>query len=324
VVTKSSGSLDDEEYRLIDMLLSESGRPVTWGALLKRFDYPESCYEAMRKADPLIKRGAIPQVASFRVETELSLRVPFDFGTFPSWGPAFNQPPEVQKRLYCDASFRRKFREELKAPPPGSNFLGDWNLVLIKSTGKPELKPLEGKSVADVARERGNDGLDTFLDLAVEDNLDLLYKYPMFDVANDLITDPRTMISLSDGGAHVTMICDAGYCTELIGSAVRDQRLMSLELGVKRLTSEPADFFGIKQRGRLEVGSAADIVIFDYNTIGSSTLKTVPLHDLPGGATRLVTHARGIEYTIVNGRVVYEHGKPSGGLPGQVLRSGAC
>src|SRR5215510_15211438 len=131
------------------------------------------------------------------------------------------------------------------------------------------------------------------------------------------------MIGLSDVGAHVDMICDAGYPTYLLGTWVRDKQVMSLERAVQRLTAEPAAFFGIRDRGRLVPGMAADVVLFDSDTVGSGKRPEMR-HDLPGGGRRLMMPARGVEYTIVNGAVLYEHGKPTGALPGQVLRSGAA
>jgi N-acyl-D-aspartate/D-glutamate deacylase len=129
------------------------------------------------------------------------------------------------------------------------------------------------------------------------------------------------MVGLSDGGAHVDMLCDAGYCTYLLGTWVRERQAMSLEQAVKRITSEPADFFGIKGRGRLLPGMAADVVVFDYNTVGSNKRGEMR-NDLPGGGRRLVMPARGIEHVLVNGHSLYNQGKPSEGLHGQVLRSG--
>jgi N-acyl-D-amino-acid deacylase len=126
---------------------------------------------------------------------------------------------------------------------------------------------------------------------------------------------------LSDGGAHVDQHCDAGYPTYLIGTWSRDKQLLTLEHAVKRLTSEPADLFGIADRGRLAPGMAADFTIFDYNTINSAPRQHA-VRDLPGGGLRFVTAAHGIEYTIVNGEVLFEHQQHTGALPGTVVRSG--
>jgi N-acyl-D-aspartate/D-glutamate deacylase len=147
---------------------------------------------------------------------------------------------------------------------------------------------------------------------------------PLLDINEERVarkfSDPRTMIGISDGGAHVDMLCNAGYPTYLIGNFVRERRALTLEHAIKRITSEPARFFGIVGRGELALGMAADITIFDFDRIGSPERPEIR-HDFPGGGRRLVTPADGIEYTIVNGTVLYEHGQHTGALPGQVLRS---
>ncbi|HSR57359.1 MAG TPA: amidohydrolase family protein, partial [Candidatus Binataceae bacterium] len=154
------------------------------------------------------------------------------------------------------------------------------------------------------------------------DDLHIQYTMAQFheDGIQRLITDERTMVGLSDGGAHVNMLCDAGYCTYLLGRWVREKQALTLERAVKRLTSETADFFGIRDRGRLKTGLAADVTIFDPATVGSAR-RAQMRDDLPGGGRRLVMPAQGIEYTIVNGQVLYEHGNHSGAMPGTVLRS---
>jgi N-acyl-D-aspartate/D-glutamate deacylase len=317
-LTRTPAVMSDDEYALLDLLLTESDRPVTWLALMKRYDLPGAYHETIRRAEALIKRGGLPQISNLRLVNELDLRSPFMLASFPSWIPAFNQPAEMQKKLYSSSDFRAAFRNDLKTPRV---FHGIWSLLWVKEVTNPRLKELEGRTVAEIAEERGKDGLDTFLDLPLEDNLELIYTMARFDVPEDLLADPRTMIGLSDGGAHVDMLCDAGYCTELLGSAVREKQLMSLELAVKRLTSEPADFFGIRNRGRLIAGQAADIAIFDFNTVGSSAERPEVRRDLPGGGRRLVVPAQGVKFTIVNGGILYENQQHTGAFPGQVLRS---
>ena len=142
-----------------------------------------------------------------------------------------------------------------------------------------------------------------------------------WDRIPELINDPRTMIGLSDGGAHCDMLCEAGYATFLLGYWVREQQVMSLEYAIKRITSEPADIFGLKDRGRLQVGNPADLVIFDPQTIGSD-LRPTTRYDLPAGAPRLYSQAKGIERVIVNGQSIYQDGEPTGIQSGKVLRSG--
>jgi len=253
---------------------------------------------------------------------QIDLRNPFSFADMEAWNDVFNQPPEAQKRIYADPAFRDSFRKELTRP---HLFNGKWHRVEILEVTNPVLKKYEMKTVAEVAEDRNADPLDTFLDLALEDDLNIQYTMAQYheEGIGRLIGDPRTMLGLSDGGAHVDMLCDAGYCTYLLGKWVRERQALTLEHAVKRITSEPADFFGIQQRGRRRPGLAADITIFDYNTVGSAKRARMQ-YDLPGGGRRLVMPAEGIEYTVVNGQVLYEQGHASGAMPGQVLRSGQC
>jgi len=323
-LTKSVSVLTDEEYEFLDLLLTHSGRPVTWLALLNRDDQPDACQETLRKAEPLIRRGGIPQVTCRPLVIQINLREPFIFANLDCWNPVFNQPAEAQKKVYRDSKFRDAFRETLKRP---AVFNGKWERLEVKEVRSPAMQSLVGKTVAEIARERGKDGVDTFLDLAIEDDLGIEFTMALFNATEEripeLIRDSRAMVGLSDGGAHVDMLCDAGYCTYLLGTWVRERQVLSLEHAVKRITSEPADFFGLKSRGRLLPGMAADVVVFDYNSVGSSTRGEMR-NDLPGGGRRLVMPARGIEHVIVNGHSLYDEGKASGELPGQVLRSGRC
>jgi N-acyl-D-aspartate/D-glutamate deacylase len=321
-LTRSVSIMSQEEYDFLDLLLTESGRPVTWLALLNRDDMPEACQDTLRQAAALIRRGGVPQVTCRPLIVQIDLRNPFIFANLASWNPVFNQPKEVQAKIYRDESFRNAFREALKKP---DIFTGKWERLEVKEVSTPSMQALVGRNVAEIAKDRGKDGVATFLDLALEDDLEIQFTIEMFNANEErmpeLISDPRTMVGLSDGGAHVDMLCDAGYATYMLGRWVREKQAMTLEHAVKRITSEPADYFGIKGRGRLSPGFAADVVVFDYNTVGSSKRGEMR-NDLPGGGRRLVMPSRGIEYTVVNGEVLYEHGKLSDAMPGRVLRSG--
>jgi N-acyl-D-amino-acid deacylase len=224
---------------------------------------------------------------------------------------------KAQRAVYADPAFRNACRTEIKG-----NI--DWRRLTVHEMHKPELKRYEGRTVADVATERGVDPIDAFLDLTIEDDLDIEFVLAQFNVNVDLVkdnlVDPNVLIALGDGGAHVDMLCDAGYPTYLLGTWVRERQIMSLEQAVARLTAQPADLFGIKGRGRLAFGNAADIAIFDPERIGSAS-RGERRFDLPGGAKRMVMPSRGVEYTIVNGTPVYAEGRATGATPGAVLRS---
>jgi N-acyl-D-aspartate/D-glutamate deacylase len=313
-LTRSAGMVSDEEYQLLDMLLSESGRPVTW--LSARSE------ETLRKVGPLIERGAICQLRCTPTVFEFNLKSPalVMAALSPAWTKVFNLPVEKQREIYASDEFRRAFRDDLKTPRAGRM---DWKRFIIDQAAAPGLKAYQRKSVADVALQRGEEPLDTFLNVAIEDGLETWFvlTFAEEERIGRFVADPRLMIGLSDGGAHVDQHCDAGYPTYLLGTWSRDKRLLSLEHAVKRLTSEPAVLFGIADRGRLAPRMAADFTIFDYSTINSAPRQHA-VHDLPGGGLRFVTAAHGIEYTIVNGEVLFEHQQHTGALPGRLLHPG--
>lgn len=320
-LTQKVSVLTDEECDLLQFLLEESGQPVTFLALFQRDDLPEACRDTLRKAGSLLDRGAVPQTSPLPLTRELNMRNPFSFAAFPCWGRVFqNKSKEAQRAVYSDPNFRDAFRDQLKN---ATGFSGNWQRISVHEVRNPRMKPLEGRTVADIARERGKDGVDTFLDLTLEDDLDIEFVLAQFNTAvprlQELLVDPHVLIALGDGGAHVDMLCDAGYPTYLLGTWVRERQAMPLERAVERLTAQPADLFGIKDRGRLKPGYAADITIFDPATIGSSN-RGERRFDLPGGAKRMVMPSRGVQYTIVNGVVTYADGAMTGATAGGVLR----
>src|SRR5215813_7787652 len=321
-LTRQPSGLSDQEYTLLDLLSHTSERPVTWLNLRDRDDAPDAWSETLTKAAPLLERGCRPQVAARPLIIEFNLRNPFLFGSMKSIKPAFaDKAVDAQKKLYGDPGFRKRFREELGR----RKVLGDiWDRAKIKEATKPSLKSNEWKSINEIARERAADPLDVFFDLALEDDLNLIYMMPLLDVNEERVArkfgDPRTMIGISDGGAHVDMLCNAGYPTYLLGHFVRGRQALTLEHAVKRITSEPARFFGMRDRGELRPGLAADLAIFDFDRIDSPE-RPETRFDFPGGGRPLVTQAQGIEYTIVTGTILYERGTHTGALPGTVLRS---
>jgi N-acyl-D-amino-acid deacylase len=322
-LTQNPPAISESEYELLDFLLTESQRPVTWLAIFNNDARPEAALETLNQVEPLIKRGGVPQVTCRPLIFQLNMRNPFLFAAMSSWNKVFNQTVEKQKEIYRDPEFRQAFRATLNKSP-AVNILAKSRVIEIQEVGNPALKHYEGKSLADVALERGTDAIDALLDVAIEDDLQVNFVLPLLNADESkipqLICDPRTMIGLSDGGAHVDMLCDAGYCTYLIGTWARDKGAMTLEHAVKRITSEPADFFNLRGRGRLAVGNPADVAVFDYSTIGSPKRGEIR-NDLPGGGRRLVVPARGVQHTVVNGTVVYEDAKYTGAKPGTVLRS---
>jgi N-acyl-D-aspartate/D-glutamate deacylase len=320
-LTRQISVLEEDQCEMLDFLLEESGRPVTFIALFDRDDLPEAVRDTLRRAAPMIARGARPQTSPLPLTREIDMRSPFSFAAFPSWKRVFaDKSKEAQRAAYRDPAFRNQFREELNNPMA----FGNWERITLHEVHAPALKRFEGLSVAEIARAEGKDGVDTFLDLTLADDLELEFTMTSFNTRVDrmaeLLNNPSILIGLGDGGAHVDMLCDAGYPTYLLGTWVRERGVMKLEEAVRRLTSDPADLFGIRDRGRLLPGLAADVAIFDPATIGSSN-RGERRYDLPGGGKRMVMPSRGVQYTIVNGAITYAQGALTGMAAGQALRS---
>ena len=320
-LTRQIGVLEEEQCDLLDFLLDHSGRPVTFIALFDRDDISEAVRDTLRRAAPMIKKGARPQTSPLPLTREINMRNPFSFAAFPSWKRLFEDTTEqAQIAVYKDQAFRDQFREELKNPLA----FGNWERITLHEVQANSLKHLEGLTVAEMARAQGKDTVDTFLDTVVADNLCCEFTMASFNTRVDrmaeLLNDPSILIGLGDGGAHVDMLCDCGYPTYLLGTWVREREVLSIEQAVRRLTSDPADFFGISDRGRLQPGLAADIVIFDPDTVGSGN-RGERRYDLPGGGKRMVMPSQGVLYTLVNGHVVYADGTIVGSGFGQILRS---
>ena len=158
-LTNNVSIVDESEHALLDMLLAESGRPVTWLALLNRDDQPDATMNTLRAMEPLFQRGAVPQVTCRPLIIQIDLRKPFIFANLPCWKPAFDQPVEQQQAFYRDANFRAAFRKEMERPKV---FTGKWERAIVHEAGRPDTQALIGKSVAEIAEQRGRDGLDTF------------------------------------------------------------------------------------------------------------------------------------------------------------------
>ena len=320
-MTRQIGVLEEPELSLLDFMLTESGRPITFIALFDRDDIPDAVRTTLAKAAPLIARGARPQTSPLPLTRDVNMRNPFSFAAFPSWKRVFeDKSKEAQAAIYRDPAFRAAFREDLKRPAS----FGNWARITVHEVKSPLLKPLEGKTLAEIAAERGVDGVDALLDITLADDLDNEFTLQSFNTRVDrmveILRNRDMLLGLGDGGAHLDMLCDSGYPSYVLGTWVREHGALSLEEAVRRMTSDPADFFGIRDRGRLREGLAADITVFDARTVGSVG-RPERRYDLPGGAKRMVIRSQGIEYTIVNGAITWERGALTEAAAGRVLRS---
>ena len=164
----------------------------------------------------------------------------------------------------------------------------------------------EQQTIADIAHIERRDPLDVMLDLAIAENLQTVFTAQLHnsdeEAVGRMLNHPHSIVSLSDAGAHLTFFNDAGFGLHLMGHWARELGTMSMSEAVRRLTSQPAQVFGMRQRGTLREGYAADLLLFDPQTVARGPKRRV--FDLPGGAPRLTTDAVGVHGVWVNGRMV--------------------
>lgn len=317
------GTLSDDEFDLIDTLMTESGRPVSWsGAVSNSADGPEAFAAYLKKIEPLVARGGKPQGTSRPLTVEVGLLNPFFMTDLEAGQKVLGQSPDQQLKFYADPAYRRQVLTEWNNG--GKLFSAAWIDCQVLRVKSAAMEKHLRRTVREIAIERGAEPIDTFFDLAIEDDLNLKYLGAVANAEDDhvreQVTDDRILLGMSDGGAHVDMLLESGYTTYVLGHWVRDQQVMSLERAVHRMTGEPADLFGISDRGRLAVGLAADITIFDKDRVGSAMKATEVKHDLPAGGERLYVEPHGIDYVIVNGAVLYDHGTATTNRAGKILR----
>ena len=312
------GLLSDDDLALLRFFAEESQRPVTWLALFARGGDPDFYEQNVAKLGPLLEQ-AVPQVTPRPLIVQDDLRRPFLFSLYPSWKPAINRTPEEQSALYRSAEFRDAFLADMK----GHVHHHLWNRMRVLEVQTDELKRYCGRTITEIAESEGKRPLDVYLDIGLADDLRTRYQVEAFNYdANGvrrLVSDDRFLIGLGDGGAHVDMLCDAGYCTALLEIWVRQNKVLSLEKAIQKLTSVPATFFGIPDRGILAEGKVADLVLLDPERVAAKPPEFV--WDLPLNGRRLVARAEGIVATFVAGVKLYEDGKHTGAMPGRVLRS---
>jgi N-acyl-D-aspartate/D-glutamate deacylase len=194
----------------------------------------------------------------------------------------------------------------------------------VEKAVSPTTAPLEGRLLVDIAKERGVSPADVMFDVAREDELETFFRISgPLDVDESplerILKSPATLVGISDGGAHLQTFAGGDYTSYFLEHWVREKGSFTLEEGVAALTSRVADFLDLRDRGTLEEGKAADVVIFDPDSVGPLALQT--LDDIPGGGTRMTKNARGISWVIVNGEPVVQDGTPTALVPGQVLRA---
>ena len=304
-------------------------RPVLWGSIKARWNEPDLWREQLDEVGNFFQEG-LPLYSYTTIRpnvTRFTLQNCQLFDEFPTWRATMMLPAEQRKKALAEAKIRDQFRIELRDQPlpvGKGGYHRRWDLLNIVETALPKNKDLDGLDLEEAAKRRGKDPLDLFLDLALEEDLATSFvsrRVGEEDMMAGIIQSPYVFIGQSDAGAHVAFSAGFGYSSLLLGDWVRDRKAMSLEAAGNNLTFKVSSLFGLGDRGLIWPGWAADLVLFDPENIGA--MEPEEEADYPGGSKRMVQHARGVEYTVVNGEVLLDHGVHRGSTPGTVIKNAA-
>jgi N-acyl-D-aspartate/D-glutamate deacylase len=320
-----NGFSDDEVDLMVDLCLAADS-PLNWNVLgVSASGNHEHQLAASSRA---AERGA--RVVALTIPQSMRIRLSFLSGFvldgLPGWREVLGTPVDERLRLLADPAVRARLDAGAHSDDAGvlAN-LARWDRFTVAEAFTDETRASEGRTIGEIAAARGVEPFDALLDIVVADGLrtGLRPALPAEDDATwqaraAVWRDPRAVVGASDAGAHLDMFCMAGYSTFLVGPAVRDHGLLSLEEAVRLLTDVPARLYGLAGRGRIEVGAHADLVVFDPATVGPGRERT--LDDLPGGASRIVVESHGVERVLVAGTEIVADGSFTGATPGTVLR----
>ena len=313
----------------LEKIAAANRRPVMIAAMFVDPGDPTRVFRELHEIGEARKRGRElwAQVGCFPLGMEFTLRHPYPLEAFLAWRPAIVADTEARYRAaLADPSFRAGLKQEIGQPGVPNRFSDkNWDHLTIMEVQRPEHRDLVGRTIGALARERGEHPWDTFLDFGLDGELDAMLECRLFNIDEDdvkkLLRHQHAAVALSDAGAHLSFLCDAGFGLHLFGHWARDRGDLTLEEAVRAVTSRVADAYRIPGRGRLVPGAWADLLLFDPKTVGRGEKRRV--HDLPTGASRLDTPAVGLHGVWVNGvRTVDERGAilPQCGRPGRLLR----
>jgi len=311
-------------YDGLSRLAVESGRPITFG-LFNRRTNPGSWRTTFDIIERTVQQGGrmFAQVHSRALNVLLSFETQLPFDKWDMWRDMRKLPLAEQKKWLLDADKRRRLVDIASRPYEGPAVRGaearppewDWIFAMDRIQGPH-------KSMAELARQKNTHPVELMIDMALERDMKFFMIQPVANEnqseALELMKHPRSVVTFSDSGAHVSQIMDASLQTHLLSHWVREKQAFTLEEAVKMLTCDISTQFGLHDRGLLREGMAADIAVFDPEAVGPRMPEVVT--DLPAGAKRLKQKCDGMKATVVNGQVLLKDNEPTGNLPGRLLR----
>ena len=323
ILETALGTEGPDNYPKLKKLALDTGRPVTFGIFSRRIQ-PTAWRFGLETVEQTAREGGrmFAQVHSRALSVLISFETATPFDTWDVWRDVRKLPLARQKAALRDPETRMKLVESASRPP-NRRAIGaearppDWDWVFLM-----DQIPGPHPSMAELARRSNQHPVELMIDLALERDLKRFWVQPIANedqaAALELIKHPRTVVTFSDAGAHVSQIMDNSLQTHLLSHWVREKQALTLEQAVKYITYDTATHWGLSDRGLVREGMAADLVVLDPATVGARMPEVVT--DLPAGAKRLKQTADGVRATVVNGQVLLRDNEHTGALPGRLLR----
>ncbi len=319
------GPIPEDRVELMADMSLAADRPLNWN-LLGSLASEEIWEEQLRASDVAAARGA--HVVALALPDMMRMRSNTLLPGLPGWRDVLALDGDGRRDAAADPGTRDRLRAGAqKVAERAIGVLTDFSMMEVADPGSPWV----GRSLGSIATERGTDVIDVLIDVVLPDDLTLYVVLPSLTPSlgqSDagwaarvaIWKDPRVLLGGSDAGAHLDLMCHANYPTRVLGEVVRRRGLLTVEEAVAMMTDRPARHYGLTDRGRIEVGGHADLVVFDPDTVDSEPARLVA--DMPGGGERLVADSTGVDLVLVAGVEVVTDGRPTGARPGRVLRSG--
>jgi N-acyl-D-amino-acid deacylase len=314
----------------LEELAADSGRPVLVAALLHDNTNPRVVFDALEAISAARTRGRrmAGAMSCCPLTMDFTLHSPYLLEGLAAWKPAMALSGDAYRAKLAEPAFREAVRAEVASPATFRVFNGEWDKMQVVETMRPEHAQYEQQTLAELAAQAGTDPLSFMLDLALAENLDTVFTALLLNsdekAVGQMLRHPASLVSLSDAGAHLTFFNDAGFGLHLLGHWVREREALALAEGVRKLTGDVAALFGIKERGLLQTGYRADLMLFDPARVKRGPKARV--RDLPANGARLTTPAVGVHGVWVNGvRIADADGlRLPEKLPGEFLRQFAA
>jgi N-acyl-D-aspartate/D-glutamate deacylase len=319
------GPIPEDRMELMADMSVAADRPLNWN-LLGSLASEEIYEQQLQASDRAAAKGG--HVIALTLPDMMRMRSPTLLPGLPGWHDVVGSDGDGRQRALDDPDTRARLRAGAeKAAARARGVLSDFSLMEVADADSAWV----GRSLGEIAAERGTDVIDVLLDIVLLDGLTLAVVLPSLTPSLgrtdegwaarvEIWKDRRVMLGGSDAGAHLDLMCHANYPTVVLGEVVRKRELLTLEEAVEMMTDRPARHYGLSHRGRVAEGWHADLVVFDPASVGSLAVELV--HDLPGGGDRLTAGSRGVDHVFVAGIEVVRGGVVTDQRPGRVLRSG--